>query len=126
MTAAWFDSAVGAWGKAAAYAAELGVTEAFLSDLRTGARTVALWHCLPLLRDQAAARALLAPQLELAGLAPPAAKRRVSRARAQANIARRVRLIVELWKVLRPAVAAEEGTDEADVDAALDDEEGAA
>lgn len=65
--AKWFDAAVGCWGKGVAYAAELGVVESFLSEMRAGKRGIALRHLLPLLGHPESVLAFVAPLLESVG-----------------------------------------------------------
>lgn len=67
VTSRWFDAAVGCWGKGIAYAAELGVVESFLSDMRAGKRGIALRHLLPMLGHVEAVLAFTAPLLESIG-----------------------------------------------------------
>jgi len=65
--AKWFDDAVKAYGKATALADELGVGEAFLSEMRSGKRGIALRHLLPILGHAEAVLAFVAPLLESIG-----------------------------------------------------------
>jgi hypothetical protein len=74
-----FDAAVRAYGKATALASELGVTESYLSAMRSGKKPVALRHILPLLRSREAVLALVAPLCAAVGLEPPQPKKEITR-----------------------------------------------
>jgi hypothetical protein len=115
----FFSQAVDAWGKADAYADEIGVTKSIMSEMRSGSRVIKLRDCLPLLDNPESARLFIAALCDRAGLAPPQKRRRVSRQEVESATARRVRHIVELWRLVRPDVAAELGTDVDDVEAAM-------
>ena len=67
VVASWFDAAVKCYGKATALADELGVGEAFLSEMRSGKRGIALRHLLPFLGNAEAVLAFVAPLLESIG-----------------------------------------------------------
>jgi hypothetical protein len=122
QAAKWFDSAVGAYGKAQALALELDVTESYLSDMRAGDRSTPLRALLPLLKSRDAVLAFVAPLCDAVGLAEPQPKRTVSREEVDAKTAQLVRRTVTLWKLLRSEVAAELGADEEQVDLAIEAE----
>lgn len=117
----WFDAAVSAYPKAAALAAELGVTEAYISQFRSGERSIPLRAILPLLAHADSAIVLLTAMCEAAGFAPPKRPRKVSKAQVDAAVTRKVRTVLALWSMVRAEAAAELGTTVVDVDAALDD-----
>lgn len=64
LVAKWFDDAVKCYGKAMSLAEELGVGDAFLSEMRSGKRGIALRHLLPFLGNIEAVLAFVAPLLE--------------------------------------------------------------
>jgi len=121
ITAAWFDRAVGAYGKGSALAAELGVTEAYVSEMRSGKRTVAFRHLLPLLEHEDSALTLIAALCDAAGLAVPGRPRKVSKKEVQEATTRKVRGILQLWQIVRADVAAELDTTVEDAESALDE-----
>lgn len=126
VAAEWFDAAVGAYGKASALAAELGVTEAYVSEMRCGKRTVALRHLLPLLKHEASALVLLGAMSRVAGLAPPRPVQRVTREQATEATAQAVRRVTALWQLVRREVADQLGADEEQVEGAFLEVQGAA
>ncbi len=119
----WFDAAVGAYPKAAAMAAEMGCTEAYLSQMRHGERSIPLRAILPLLANADSAIVLLTALCEAAGFAPPQRPRKVSKRQVQAAATMKVRQVAQLWLMLRGEVAAELKTSVTDVEQALDEVE---
>lgn len=114
----FFNAAAAVFGPVA-LAAELDLDDAMVSKMRSGAKSTPLRALLPLLKDEAAALALLTAMARYAGLAPPTRVRKVTREEVEASTAQAVRRVSTLWKMLRREVADELGTDEDDVEAAF-------
>lgn len=119
IAAKWFSEAIDHYPKAGSLAAELGITDAYLSQMRAGERTIPLRAVLPLLKHRQAAKALLAPMSEPGGLAPPTEKRRIKKRAANAAVARTVRKLVDIWGLIRERCAEEARTSVDDLEAAL-------
>lgn len=119
ICAEWFAAGVKAWGKAFAYAEEIGVDEAVLSDMKAGKRVVQLRHCLPLLRSDPSFDAFVGWQCKVGARQLPAKITPLTKDQVQDRIAYKVRAITQLWQMMRADLAADLGATEEDVDAAL-------
>jgi hypothetical protein len=66
-TAPWFDAAVSCWGKAVAYADEVGLDLSLFGKMRAGAKPVYLRHLLPILGKVEPVLAFVGPLLDSIG-----------------------------------------------------------
>jgi hypothetical protein len=90
--------------------------------MRCGKKPVALRHLVAVMKaDPQSAMAGVAALCAELGLAPPRPKRTVTKREVETTIARRVRRCVDLYEMVRRHAALELGTDEEQVDRALDD-----
>lgn len=116
-----FAAALEAYPKAQAAASQLGMTEAYLSQMKSGERTIPLRAVLPLLDNENSATVLLTWLCEKAGFAPPARPKRVNRRQVEKKTTQKVKQVVQLWSMVRAEVAAELNTSVMDVERALEE-----
>lgn len=122
-----FDKAVDTFGKASVVATLLGCSNGAVSEMRNGGRSIssdslkAIWRACR--KDADWAFAWASAEAQVIGFVRPMRVRRAVRRDVERLATARVRRITPLWRGMRRDLAADLGTTEDDVDAALDGEE---
>lgn len=116
--AKWLEAATGSYGQAKELAIDLDVTESYLSDMCSGARSTPLRALLVIKKREPALTAFLSALLEGTNLRV-VRKRRATRRKAENAVAVAARRLGALWPVVRQLAAEEAQTDEDDIEAAL-------
>jgi len=117
----WFSDSAKAYGSGKEVAFALSCDPSFVTALKSGAKSVAGRYLVAMLRKPESAAVLLNAMCRFAGFAPPKAPRRVSKQEAHRQLAFEVRAMGSVYEIARARAAAKLGTDESDLDAALDE-----
>lgn len=121
IVAKWLDAALGYYPKAASIASNCGISEAYLSQMRTGERTIPAHLLLDLLDYSESAAVLLAAQAERSGRFTVQPIRKIDPEMARKRYIAKARAVGMVHAALRAEVAAECGATEDDLDWALED-----
>jgi hypothetical protein len=117
----WFSDAAKAYGSGKEVAFALGCDPSFVTALKGGAKSVAGRYLVAMLRKPESAAVLLNAMCRFAGFASPKAPRKVSKQDAQRQLSLEVRAMGSVYEIARARAAAKLGTEESDLDAALDE-----
>jgi hypothetical protein len=121
IVAKWLDEALDKHPKAAAIASECGISEAYLSQMRTGERTIPAHLFISLLAWSPSAEALLSCMAQQSGKFTVQPLRTVDPKVAQRSYIRALRSVDIIHAAARAKAAAECGTTEEDIEWAIED-----
>jgi DNA-binding transcriptional regulator YdaS (Cro superfamily) len=121
VVAKWLDAALDSHPKAGSVAAECGISEAYLSQMRGGERTIPAHLLLSLLDWTPSAQVLLASMATHNGKLTVQPLRKVDPEFARRRYIERARKVAIIHAALRAEVAADCGTTEEEIDWAIED-----
>lgn len=121
VVAKWLDDALSKHPKAASVAADCGISEAYLSQMRSGERTIPAHLFLSLLEWSPSAESLLMSQAAQSGRFTIAPVRRVDPKDAQRAYIRAIKRVQMLHAAARAEAAQECRTTEDEIDWGIED-----
>jgi len=121
IVAKWLDDALKKHPKAASVAADCGISEAYLSQMRGGERTIPAHLFLSLLEWSPSEEALIQAMVAYRGRLTVQPVRRVDPREAQRSYIRAIRRVQLLHEAARAEAARECKTTEADIDWGIED-----